>query len=218
MSLTFGLCLPHNLGRAGSVETAPTPFLLDGFDEAGATDLDAHTPDIGGAWVRNTDTDYTASGAEQHIVAGSSKVARKTISAKSTYYLPENASADLDITIQYNVGSIAGGNCLFMFRTSLATFEGYGLQMAAGEFKFRRFNADLDLYTGTQWSATDSPIYRLKMVGSAYTLWETDIGDGDTPVDTGTDATHAGPGYCQLYNYGSSLQVQYCEYLKITEL
>jgi len=193
----------------------------DYFVEVGATVLSSHTPDLGGPWTLNTDTDWTSPATTLQVEAGLGTVAVVGGgSVKSSYYLPESGSADLDIILDIKFANDTSSQCYLFFRSILAQIEGYGFGWSNGDFFLRRWDAGSGntLYTSVAtYELPNTYRFRCQIIGDAIKVWEVDVEDTDTPTYEGTDATYEDPGYVHLYQNRVGAHNK-ASYLSITEL
>jgi len=192
--------------------------LEDNFNEASTTWLENHTPDFGGPWTWNTDSDWSSAGAwNLQINAGSSQVGLRGSSTHAGEYAPVNSVADLDITAIIENNHTSSGQGLVFFRSIRQQVTGYSFGFRNGD------NISLDHWTnGTPTNLyLDSDVgvgaltMRIQMIGTTLKFWVTDILDSHTPVFDDTDATFAGPDYVHVYCEGFS--AHWINYLKVSE-
>lgn len=217
---TFGdIDFVHLLRRAG--ETFGPIVLEDTFTETGDTLLDAHTPDVGVPWYHDLDANWNQGTFEARVGGGDGYVEVVQGGTYSAYHRPDSGSADLDMIVRFRAGSAGGTDyCRCFIRAPWGTKSGYCIAVVGDAVTLEEWSAGTPttLETIATLSGTGlTPYIRLKMVGTAYTVWYDDILDVDTPAATGTDATHSAAEFVRALLLGGGTQ-RYLDYIKVTEL
>lgn len=220
-----GLLVPAGIVDRDAVGGGGGSLIFESdFDEVSNTALEDHTPTTGESWVKDgTGTDWSVHGNGITVRAGNSDFHLTTSSTTCSYRLPTiMASADVDITVTIYFAHSTDGNIGVYFRApDLNDRTGYYVGSAGGDKLALIVYDPSEIDKTYLYLSADKPLstwytLRVKAVGTNFTMWVDDIGDGDTPVYEGTDSDFTAAGYyhARIRPYTNN----YCGYIKITEL
>jgi hypothetical protein len=200
-----------------------TVVLYDTFTEDLDALLENHTPDIGGPWIHISSSPWTAGGQKLRVQEAIDRVAPNATANTAAYYVDLTVT-DVDVTFKVWTNHPSSGSAICYVRCDNDNFNGYGFGFGTGDelFLFRVVNGTDDIYYYTQGAgnALDTiHTIRFQMIGWEMKLWLNDVGDGDTPVYSGTESNQTfASGYVAIRLVGNETATTQADSLRVTEL